>query len=502
MLDRKLNEKILTYIDAGFPIIYINTFEEDKIDKILLSGELRRLYRYHEWNGAKGGVYFETKKQWGLDSSIQSFLDYFISSPEELGRTILVIKDIVPYLDDPEVVARLKEIVRLINNGADACIIIVSETVKIPKELEKYITVLETSYLTVDEIKEIINSFLSEYDLGTINEELLEKFSVSFKGLSEFEILNILALAYSNDGEFTESDLQIVMEQKRQAIKKGGVLDMVSVKETIDDIGGLDNLKKWLENKAKVFKNYRQAKEYGVDTPKGLLIVGVPGCGKSLTAKATAAMFGMPLLRLDMGRLLGKYVGESEENMRRAVALAEAVSPCILWIDELEKAFAGIGGNGEGSEVTTRLFGSFLSWMQEKTSPTFVVATANDITKLPPELLRKGRFDEIFFVDLPNKEERKAIFDIHIKRRREKDYPQIKEGIDELVKSTEGYSGADIEGVVSEAVEEAFVSGEELTIEKIKGVIDKSIPLSRTMKEALEKMKKEYSNRNIKNATK
>lgn len=276
---------------------------------------------------------------------------------------------------------------------------------------------------------------------------------------------------------------------------------MIPLKETIDDIGGLENLKAWFIKKAKVYKNMNNAKKYGVDMPKGVLIAGVPGCGKSLNAKAAANLFEVPLLRLDMGRLMGKYVGESEGNLRSAIALAEAISPCVLWIDELEKAFAGIGGSGGGAEVTTRLFGNFLTWMQEKESPTFVVATANDITKLPPELLRKGRFDEIFYVGLPNKEEREKIFNIHIKKRRPQDLKNIR--VKELVSITEGFSGADIEGVVKDAIESAFA--EDKTSIQTADVIDAikdTHSLSEIMKDSLEKMTKEYENRKFKSASK
>ena len=233
--------------------------------------------------------------------------------------------------------------------------------------------------------------------------------------------------------------------------------------------------------------------------PKGVLIAGVPGCGKSLCAKVTAQMFEVPLLRLDMGKIMGKYVGESEENMRKAITLAEAISPCILWIDELEKAFAGV--NGTGNEVTVRLFGTFLTWMQEKTSSTFVVATANDITKLPPELMRKGRFDEIFYVGLPNPDERKKIFEIHIKKRRRNDLASI--DISSLVSKTEGYSGADVEGVVIDAVENAFVDGSNaLTTEHIQKAIENTHSLSEIMKESLTNLSKEYENRHFKSASK
>jgi SpoVK/Ycf46/Vps4 family AAA+-type ATPase len=220
----------------------------------------------------------------------------------------------------------------------------------------------------------------------------------------------------AEDGELNKKALKLIFDQKQQMIMKAGVLEMVKPADSIEDIGGLENLIEWLKYKEKVFKNIKKAEEFGVALPKGVLIAGLPGCGKSLTAKAAGNLFNVPLLRLDMGRLMGRYVGESEENMRKAIRLADAISPCVLWVDELEKAFAGIGGGG--SEVTTRLFGTFLTWMQEKTSPVFVLATANKINDLPPELLRKGRFDEIFYVDFPNDEERKKIFEIHIGKRR------------------------------------------------------------------------------------
>ena len=275
---------------------------------------------------------------------------------------------------------------------------------------------------------------------------------------------------------------------------------MIPLKESIDDIGGLDNLKAWFLRKEKVYKHIEEARKFGVDMPKGVLIVGVPGCGKSLSAKAAAKLFDVPLLRLDMGRLMGKYVGESEGNLRKAIALAEAISPCVLWIDELEKAFAGIGGNSSGAEVTTRLFGNFLTWMQEKDSSAFVVATANDITHLPPELLRKGRFDEIFYVGLPEADERKKIFEIHIGRRRQKDLKNIE--LNSVVAQSKGFSGADIEGVVKDAVESAFADGKNaIRTEDLIVAIKATNPLSVLMEESIGNMMKEYEKKKFKNAS-
>lgn len=499
MENKSLKSKLVRYIDAGFPIIYINTFEEDKVDTII--SEISSGKEVYEWNETNGYIDFETKAPVQEDCTLEQMLDQ-LKTRNLLDRKIIILKDIAPYLDEPKIVSKIKGIARIINQGADAAIMIVSSILVIPKDLEKFITILEMDYLGTDEIKTVIRNFIQDNAISqTIEEGLIEELASAFKGLTEFEIQNLLALSYADDGELTKKDLRLIFDQKQQMIKKAGILEMIPLKETVDDIGGLENLKEWFIRKAKVYKNMGKAKKYGVDMPKGVLIAGVPGCGKSLNAKAAANLFEVPLLRLDMGRLMGKYVGESEGNLRNAIALAEAIAPCVLWIDELEKAFAGIGGSGGGAEVTTRLFGNFLTWMQEKESPTFVVATANDITHLPPELLRKGRFDEIFYVGLPNSVEREKIFQIHIKKRRPQDLKNIE--IKELVSKTDGFSGADIEGVVKDAVESAFA--DDKTNVRTKDIVDairNTHSLSEIMKEALDKMAKEYEKRKFKSASK
>ena len=498
MENKTLKSKLARYIDAGFPIIYINTFEEDKVDNII--SELSLGKEVYEWNETNGYIDFENKTAVMEDCTLSCMLDQ-LKTADLLDRKIIVLKDVTSYLEEPKIVSKIKGLSRMINQGVEATIIIVSSILVIPKDLEKYITILEMDYLNTDEIRQIIRNFIQE-NLGIEekDEKLIDEFALAFKGLTEFEITNLLALSYADDGALTRKDLRLIFDQKQQMIKKAGILEMIPLKETIDDIGGLENLKEWFERKAKVYKNIAKAKKYGVDMPKGVLIAGVPGCGKSLNAKAAANLFEVPLLRLDMGRLMGKYVGESESNLRNAIALAEAISPCVLWIDELEKAFAGIGGTGGGAEVTTRLFGNFLTWMQEKDSLTFVVATANDITKLPPELLRKGRFDEIFYVGLPDRAERETIFKIHIAKRRSMDLNSI--DISKLVDKTEGFSGADIEGVVKDAIESAF-SDDKVSIQTsdILEAIKNTHSLSEIMKDALEKMKQEYETRKFKNAS-
>ena len=490
----KIKEQLIKYVDAGYPIIFINSFEEIKTDAIIkeVMGGREGL----EWNGAKGFVDFRTKQPLIKGKNLVETLR-LLDSDNELDRKFLVLKDAIGFLEEQEVTALLKDVALQISQGLDTVIVIVSSIVKIPKELEKFITIVELEYPTQDEIKKQIGRFSEEQD-SPISDSLLEEMSISFKGLTEFEIESLLATALAQNGMFTRQDLNLIFEQKQQMIMKSGILEMIPLKERPDDIGGLESLKTWLRRKAKVYKSINKAMDFGVDMPKGVLIAGVPGCGKSLAAKVTAQLFEVPLLRLDMGKIMGKYVGESEENMRKAISLAEAISPCVLWIDELEKAFAGI--DGSGSEVTVRLFGTFLTWMQEKTSPAFVIATANDITKLPPELMRKGRFDEIFYVGLPNRKERKKIFEIHIAKRRKSDLSNI--DLDMLVSKTEGYSGADIEGVVKDAVENTFADDKtSLSTDYIISSINNTHSLSEIMKESLNKLSKEYETRKFKNAS-
>lgn len=495
-----LKEKLGRYIDACFPIIYINSYEEEKIDRIITDAIRSR--RAFEWNSALGILDFKSKERYesiDLEKYLTSIIDNGVE--DELNRRILILKDVSSYLDNPKIISLLKYISLKITQGLDSCIIIVAPVVVLPKELEKFTTILELEYPTESEIKNQILNFIEENELNKISSSLLEEMSITLKGLTEYEIDSILRSAMADDGELNKEDLKLVFTQKQQMIQKAGILEMIPLKEKIEEIGGLEILKAWLNRKAKIYREINKAKAFGVDMPKGVLIAGVPGCGKSLTAKVTASLFEIPLLRLDIGKILGKYVGESEENMRKAIALAEAISPCVLWVDELEKAFAGIGAGGDGNEVTVRLFGAFLTWMQEKTSSVFVIATANDITKLPPELMRKGRFDEIFFAGLPKPEERKKIFEIHINKRRKNDFSSI--DISKLVDKTDGYSGADIEGVVKESIENAFADGKEkLTTDYILKAISETHSLSERMKESLDSMSKICKDRKFKNASK
>lgn len=488
---------LASYIDALHPIIYINHFDFKVIDDAIT--HVGKSVKCVEFNNALGVVDFYTKSPM-RECDLEQFLKLTMDDGFD-QETFIILKDIHSELNSPKVISLLKRIAEnnLYNDNYSATIFILSETTVIPKELENYITVFDIPLPTTSEILGIIKEFIFDMDIE-VEQDVIDDIALSFKGLNEFQIKQILNLAYQDGGCIDKDDKLLILKEKEQFIKKSGMLEIVNFSETIVDIGGLENLKEWLSRKAKVFANLDKAIKFGVDVPKGIMIIGMPGCGKSLTAKATASLFEIPLVRLDVGRLLGKYVGESEENMRKALQLSEAISPCVLWIDEIEKAFAGVGGDGGGNDVTTRLFGQFLTWMQEKENTVFIVATANDISKMPPEFLRKGRFDELFFVDLPNGEERRKILDIHLKKRKKwhKEIDSIA-----LIKETDGFNGADLEAVVKDTIEMAFIDGKEIitTEDLIKSVKDtKSI--SSTLKEKIKEIKTTIEKIDIKPASK
>lgn len=495
----KTNPKDLltSYMDALFPIIYINHFDFKVIDDILK--DITKGKNVIEYHDGLGILNFKTK---ALEKECD--LVTFLKLSRDDGyddETVILLKDVHSQLDNPEVMSELKYIAERHLNSDDysTTVFIVSSKLKVPEELEHLITVYDYPFPDDTEIRRIITNFANELEI-TLEEAALNELALSFKGLNEFQINQILNLAYQDGGCLDFEDKQLILSQKEQYVKKAGLLEMMPIKESIEDIGGLENLKTWLQRKERIFNQLGKAVKFGVDIPKGIMIVGMPGCGKSLVAKATAKLFEIPLVRLDVGRLMGKYVGESEGNLRKALKLAEAISPCGLWIDEIEKAFAGVKGGGGGSEVTTRLFGQFLTWMQEKENTVFIVATANDISNMPPEFLRKGRFDEIFFVDLPNKGERQKILEIHLKKRN-----KWNDGINsaQLAQKTDGYSGADLESVVKETIESAFIDGKDkISTEDLQHIISDTKSISDTLKDGIKRIKETVQKLDIKAASK
>ena len=487
---------LASYVDALYPIIYINHFDFHFIDGII--SEISNGTAVSEYINGLGSINFENKSP-GVPYNLTEFLNAVKDDGYDSPRFI-VLKDIHNQLDDPNVIALLKYISEknMYNDKYSATIFIVSSKLHIPDELEDMITVFDIPLPKIDEIKAVINQFIKDIEIE-VSEDVIGEISQSFKGMNEFQIKQILNLAYQESGSLTEDDEQLILKQKEQLIKKAGLLEILNVNESINDIGGLENLKEWLYRKEFIFNHLDKAIQYGVDIPKGIMIVGMPGCGKSLAAKAAAKLFGIPLVRLDVGRLMGKFVGESEDNMRKALKLAEAISPCVLWIDEIEKAFSGVGFSGGGNDVTTRLFGQFLTWMQEKENTVFIVATANDISKIPPEFMRKGRFDELFYVDFPNKAERKKILEIHL-RKRGKWNKEL--DIISLVRDTEGYNGADLESIVKDAVEACFIENrDKITTEDLKKAKANIKSISDTLKTRIKEIKEATKDMDLKPAS-
>ena len=493
---QKTQDLLASYIDALHPIIYINHFDFTVTDNaIALAAQGAYIA---EFNNALGAVDFRTKSPL-TECTLDTFLKYHREDGYD-HNTFIVLKDIHRDLTNPVIIALLKRIAEdnLYREDYNCTVFIISPEIVIPPELENYVTVFDIPLPSGAEITYIIRKFAADLEI-TIDPDVVGDIALSFRGLNEFQIRQILNLAYQDGGTITSDDKQLILREKEQFIKKSGMLELVNFRETIDDIGGLDNLKNWLRRKSVVFASLDKAIRFGVDVPKGIMIIGMPGCGKSLTAKAAASLFRIPLVRLDVGRVLGKYVGESEDNMRKALSISEAISPCVLWVDEIEKAFSGVGGTGGGAEVTTRLFGQFLTWMQEKDNTVFIIATANDISTLPPEFLRKGRFDELFFVDLPHSEERRKILEIHLKKRGKwhRDIDTIA-----LIKETEGFNGADLESVVKDTIELAFIRGKD-TVETgdLVAAAKSTKSISTTLKEKIAKIKADISKLDIRSAS-
>jgi len=492
-------KKLANLMKARFPYIYITTYEEDRVTELIKTVvkdplHIKTIREVFIWTQTIGFVNDETGKSINGTTCPMKALE-FIQKFEKDAVFIMYdfhvnfgAKNRAP---DPVVTRKMRDIVPLLKTSdARINVIFIAPELVIPDTLQKEITIFDFPLPLMEEIKNKLNSMI-EHNSSVASETLTEddkiKLCSGALGLTLQEAENAFALAMVNNGSLDITDLKIILEEKMQIIKKTGILEFISSDLGIDDIGGLDNLKNWLKKRNNSWSE--AAKKYCIPAPKGVLITGVPGCGKSLTAKAMSEIWQLPLLRLDFGKIFSGLVGSSEENLRRALATAEAVAPSILWVDEIEKGLSGLNSGGD-SGVSSRIFGSFLTWMQEKKSPVFVIATANNIHNLPPELLRKGRFDEIFFVDLPTLNERAEIFKLHlIKRLKDSEVSKnIKLGDDlykKLAMVTEGFIGAEIEQVVVSALCEAFFENRPLSLNDLGKTIKNTVPLSKTQKEQI-----------------
>ena len=494
-----LVKKLSNLIRARFPYIYITTYEEERvtnlIKKIVREPKLVKVPRdVYIWTETNGFVNEETEKPVPGTITPSKALEFVEKCDKDavfLFYDMHVNFGIKNRSCDYELVRRLRDLVSVLKTSqARKNVFFISPDLVIPDTLQKDITICNFPLPSLKEISAKLNSMISQnvkVKSDTLTEEDKERLCKAALGLTLQEAENAFALAMVNDGTISIDDLKIIMDEKMQVIKKTGILEFVSTNLGIEDIGGLDNLKSWLKKRKNSWSE--NAKKYCIPAPKGVLITGVPGCGKSLTAKAMSEIWQLPLLRLDLGKIFSGLVGSSEENMRRAIATAEAVAPSILWVDEIEKGLSGVNSGGD-SGVTSRIFGQFLTWMQEKEAPVFVIATANNINNLPPELMRKGRFDEIFFVDIPTFNERVEIFRLHLKKRLKdkevaRNVPVTDDVCKKLASLTEGFIGAEIEQVVISALYEAFFEKRALEFSDLEKTIKNTVPLSTTQREQI-----------------
>ena len=467
---------------ACYPLIYLPTNEEERAEKAIAAiTEKVGKRNVFIWDFVNGYQENPNHAGFGKRNPLQA-LEFITNMPKNAGG-VFILRDFQRFLEDIAISRELRNLARILKSQPKN-IVIIAPQVNIPEELAEAITIVDFPLPTTPEIKTEITRLISATG-QTLSDKLLAEFVRAAKGLSTERIRRVLTKAIASTGQLEPEDVELILEEKRQSIRQTQILDFYPATEQISDIGGLDNLKSWLLRRGGAFSE--QARAYGLPNPRGLLLVGIQGTGKSLTAKAIAHHWHLPLLRLDVGRLFAGLVGESESRTRQTIELAEALSPCILWIDEIDKGFAGVDGKGD-SGTTSRVFGTFITWLAEKKSPVFVVATANNIRSLPPEMLRKGRFDEIFFVGLPNQEERQAIFKVHLVKLRPHNLGNY--DIKRLAYETPEFSGAEIEQTIIEAMHIGFSQNRDFTTDDILEAASQIVPLAKTAQEQIEFLQK------------
>ncbi|MBI4949664.1 MAG: AAA family ATPase [Deltaproteobacteria bacterium] len=457
MKTKDFENEIRIHIEARYPILWLVSFEERRVERIVENVAESMKSTFWSWSVSRGLYGGEKKKreQMGKEK-ILTTIEEKITKGENTNN-IFLLKDIASYFNSHEFLRKFRDLPAIMEERhTQNTVCILSPTLgEIPPELEEDMVVLELSLPDYDEIAEMVSTtygHLIPEQWHASTRSILYK---SLQGLSMDNVRRVIRKAISlNNGFLNEDCISYIQDEKQQIIKKQRILDYYPHRETIENIGGLSEIKKWFVEREHVFRLSKdKIATLGLDVPKGLLLIGVPGSGKSLCCKALAGIWNLPLLRLDVGRLFGSTVGESEKNIRRSIQLAEAVSPCILWIDEIDKAFGGIGGYQGDSGTQMRVFGTFITWLQEKENPVFVISTANEPKNLPPELWRKGRYDEVFFVDLPSQEEREEIYRIHLERRVQN---MNRLSLRELAQNSQGFTGAEIEQAVKDAVVTTF----------------------------------------------
>ncbi|NJR49701.1 MAG: AAA family ATPase [Leptolyngbyaceae cyanobacterium CSU_1_3] len=463
---------------ARYPVIYIPTREEERVEATIAQCAKQQGDRaVYIWDFVDGYQGNPNDAGFGKRNPLQAL--EFVEKLPASAPAIFVLRDFHRFLEDVSISRKLRNLARSLKSQPKN-LVLLSPNLSIPDDLSEVLTVLEFPLPNPMEIKAEIERLLSATG-QRLAAKALDDLVRSCQGLSTERIRRVLARAIALHGELQPEDVDLILEEKRQTIRQTQILDFYPATENISDIGGLDNLKEWLLLRGGSFSE--RARQYGLPHPRGLLLVGIQGTGKSLTAKAIAHHWHLPLLRLDVGRLFAGLVGESESRTRQMIQLSEALAPCILWIDEIDKAFSGLDSRGDAG-TSSRVFGTFITWLAEKTSPVFVVATANNIQSLPAEMLRKGRFDEIFFVGLPAQEERRAIFAVHLTRLRPHNLKQY--DLDRLAYETPDFSGAEIEQTLTEAMHLGFSQNRDFTTDDVLEAASQIVPLARTAKEQIE----------------
>lgn len=470
-----MREKITHYIRAGYAGLYLVSHEEQRVEAELKAIATTLKHRLYAWSATAGLIDTESGTSRGAQDPME-VLGVLAELPED---SIVLLRDYHLFFDDPNplLLRQLKDQLRA-GKTKGHTVAVLGCRLKLPPELEREFIVVDFTLPGAEALGEVLSGILKSTGKKRPSPDSTTALIDAARGLTTTEAEDAFALSVVECGDLNPV---VVAREKAQAVKKNGLLELIETTESLASIGGLDLLKEWLLKRREAFSP--RAKEYGLPMPKGVLMLGIPGCGKSLTAKATASVFGVPLLRLDAGRIFAGLVGQSESNLRAVIQTAEAIAPCVLWIDELEKGFAGSRSSGSTDGGTSsRVFGSFISWMNEKRSPVFIVATANDVSQLPPELLRKGRWDELFFVDLPTREEREAIWQIQIGK-----FQRDPQGFDltQLAKATESFTGSEIEQVFIESLYRAFEQEEEPTDVTIGGALVDFVPLSKLMGDSM-----------------
>ncbi|HKQ31588.1 MAG TPA: AAA family ATPase [Thermodesulfobacteriota bacterium] len=478
---------IENFVKAGYPILYLVSGEEERVENTL-----KTIGKNIHGDSARFSVWSCTE---GFREGAENLVKALDRVMTEQVKGFYVFKDVNYFLDDPRLVRKLKDAYQKLRKSSNT-IVILSNTLSVPIELEKEVAVIDIDLPDRSETGKIFDFVIKSYTPENVQRSMKPYFREAainaLQGLGALEMELALRRTFVGRDELGEDAVDALLEEKAQLVRKSGTLDFVRSRVNIDKVGGLENIKEWLEVRRLAFSS--EAKEFGLDTPKGILLMGISGCGKSLCAKAIATAWNLPLLRLDLNQVYSEAFGSPEEAFRKAIKTVEASAPCVLWIDEIE---AGITRSGEksGDSPTSRIFGYFLTWMQEKAYPVFVTATANQIDLLPPEILRKGRFDEIFFITLPNLKERKEIFRIHLQNRGKN--PESF-NLDSLAKNTEGLSGAEIEQAVISALFESYSKGKELDDRELIIAASSIVPLSTTMREEISKLERWASNRAVK----